>query len=431
VTGPQPQSAVLGAAIGSAPVSKRAILAASLGTALEWYDVFLYLSFSLTIAKLFFPTADPWVSLLATVGAFGVSYVMKPLGALVLSSYADRVSRKSALTITLSLMALGISMTAFVPTYASIGAPATVIMIGARFIQGFSSGGEYGASTAFLVERAPEAHRGFYASFNISALGFSSVMAGLAGMAVGGLLTPEQVAGWGWRLPFIFGLTIIPASLYIRWSIPELDRPAHPPSRAPLREAAAGHKKLLGLGMGAFALVSVANYCLAFYLPTYAVHDLGLPPVGAFAGTLLIGGVQTVLSPVFGALSDRRGRVPVMMVAAFGLAAATIPAFLLVVGHPTVVALLLSQLVLGILVTAYQAPMPAFLCDLLPPALRATGVAIVHDFTATLVGGFTPFAVTLAIGLTGSNLIPGIYVALAAALSFGCMVALRAIARVR
>jgi MHS family proline/betaine transporter-like MFS transporter len=415
----------------SAPVSKKAIVAASLGTALEWYDVFLYLSFSLTISKLFFPAVNPWVSLLATVGTFGVSYLMKPLGALVLSSYADRVSRKSALTITLSLMALGISLTAFAPTYSSVGAFATVIMIVARFVQGFSSGGEYGASTAFLVERAPASQRGFYASFNISALGFSSVMAGLAGMAVGGLLAPDQVADWGWRLPFIFGLTIIPASLYIRWSIPEIERPAHAPTRTPLREAAASHKLLLILGMGAFALVSVANYCLAFYLPTYAVHDLGLPPVGAFAGTLLIGTVQTVLSPVFGALSDRRGRAPVMIVAALGLAAATIPAFLFVVGHPTVMTLLISQLVLGILLTAYQAPMPAFLCDLFPPSLSATGVAIVHDFTATLVGGFTPFAVTLAIGLSGSKLIPGVYVALAAVLSFGCMVTIRSVTRLR
>jgi MHS family proline/betaine transporter-like MFS transporter len=250
-------------------------------------------------------------------------------------------------------------------------------------------------------------------------------------MAVGGLLAPDQVADWGWRLPFIFGLTIIPASLYIRWSIPEIERPAHAPTRTPLREAAASHKLLLILGMGAFALVSVANYCLAFYLPTYAVHDLGLPPVGAFAGTLLIGTVQTVLSPVFGALSDRRGRAPVMIVAALGLAAATIPAFLFVVGHPTVMTLLISQLVLGILLTAYQAPMPAFLCDLFPPSLSATGVAIVHDFTATLVGGFTPFAVTLAIGLSGSKLIPGVYVALAAVLSFGCMVAIRSVTRLR
>src|SRR5580693_3789699 len=142
------------------PIERRAIVAASLGTAIEFYDVFLYLYFSLTIAKLFFPAGNEWVSLLATVGAFAVSYLTKPLGALVFSSYADRVSRKAALTLTLSAMAAGIAFTAAVPSYATIGIAATVIMVGARFIQSFSSGGEYGAATAFLVERAPPDRRG-------------------------------------------------------------------------------------------------------------------------------------------------------------------------------------------------------------------------------------------------------------------------------
>ena len=171
--------------------------------------------------------------------------------------------------------------------------------------------------------------------------------------------------------------------------------------------------------------MTVANYCLAFYLPTYAVRNLGLPPVSAFSGTLLIGAIQTVLAPFFGALSDRYGRTPIMLFASLGLAVMAVPCFLVLVGHPTVVTLLVSQAVLGTILTAYQAPMPALLCDLFPASLRATGVAIVHDFTATVFGGFTPFAVTFAIGMTGNNLIPGIYVAIAATLSLGCIWAIR------
>jgi MHS family proline/betaine transporter-like MFS transporter len=405
-------------------IEKKAILAASIGTALEWYDVFLFLSFSIQISKLFFPAANSWVSLLATVGTFAVSYIMKPVGALVLSSYADRVSRKSALTVTLSLMAIGIGMTAFAPSYASIGLSATMIMILARCVQGFSSGGEYGASTAFLVERSPAARRGFYASFNIAALGFSSVLAGIAGMLVGGLLTPDQVLDWGWRLPFIFGLSVVPVALYIRRVVPEHASERSMP-RSPIKEAVVGHRRYLLLGIGAFALVTVANYCLAFYMPTYAVRNLGLPPVSAFAGTLLIGAIQTVLAPLFGALSDRHGRTPIMLFASLGLAVMAVPCFLVLVAHPTVLMLLLSQAILGTMLTAYQAPMPALLCDLFPASLRATGVAIVHDFTATLVGGFTPFAITFAIGMTGNNLIPGIYVAIAATLSLGCIWTIR------
>jgi len=407
-------------------IEKKAILAASIGTALEWYDVFLFLSFSLQISKLFFPAANSWVSLLATVGTFAVSYIMKPVGALVLSSYADRVSRKSALNATLMLMAIGISMTAFTPSFASIGLSATVIMILARCVQGFSSGGEYGASTAFLVERSPAAHRGFYASFNIAALGLSSVLAGIAGMLVGGLLTPDQVLAWGWRLPFVFGLCVVPASLYIRRVVPEADVSGRTMPKSPIRETVAGHKRYLLLGIGAFALVTVANYCLAFYLPTYAVRNLGLPPVSAFAGTLLIGSIQAVLAPFFGAFSDRYGRTPIMLFASLGLALLAIPCFLVLVGRPTVAMLLLSQGVLGTMLTAYQAPMPALLCDLFPASLRATGVAIVHDFTATLIGGLTPLAITFAIGVTGNNLVPGIYVGVAAAASLACILMIRA-----
>jgi MFS transporter, MHS family, proline/betaine transporter len=422
-TGVPAGTAPAGAAV--APIERRAIVAASLGTAIEFYDVFLYLYCSLTIAKLFFPAGNEWVSLLATVGAFAVSYLTKPLGALVFSSYADRVSRKAALTLTLSVMAAGITITASVPTYATIGIAATVIMVAARFIQGFSSGGEYGAATAFLVERAPPDRRGFYASFQIAALGLTSIIGGLSGVLISTLLTPAQIDAGGWRLPFVFGLTIIPVALYLRRVIPE-NLAGHRKSRAPLTEAVADHKLRLVVCMGAFALVSIANYALAFYLPTYAVKNLGLPPSGAFAATIMIGTVQAVLSPLFGHLSDRHGRARVMLFGAAGMALVTLPAFFAVVSHPTTAALLCSQFVLAILLTAYQAPMPAFLCDLFPPAIRTTGVAIVHDFTATIAGAFTPFMTTLLIGLTGSNMVPGFYVAGAALLGLVCVAVLRA-----
>jgi MFS family permease len=191
------------------------------------------------------------------------------------------------------------------------------------------------------------------------------------------------------------------------------------------RLAHVGHSRYLLLGIGAFVLVTVANYCLAFYLPTYAVRNLGLPPVSAFAGTLLIGAIQTVLAPFFGTLSDRYGRTPIMLFASLGLAVLAVPCFLVLVAHPTVLLLLLSQAILGTMLTAYQAPMPALLCDLFPATLRATSVAIVHDFTATLIGGFTPFAITFAIGITGNNLVPGIYVGVAACLSFTCLWTIR------
>lgn len=349
-------------------ITKKAVVAAVIGTTLEWYDVFAYLYFSVTISTLFFPHADPLVALLATVGTFAGSYLVKPIGALVLSSYADRVSAKGALTLTVSLMGIGTAMIAFTPTYGSIGIAATVVMVAARLVQGFSSGGEYGSGITFIVQRAPANLRGFYSSFQISAQGLTSVLAGLTGVAIATSLTHEQITAWGWRIPFIFGLLIIPVAVYIRRSIPEVDsRQIAPKHSAPVREALSKYPVLCLLSIGTFVLVSVSSYALAFYLPTYAVRNLGLPPASAYAATILTGAIQGISSPVFGRMSDRFGRLPVMRTAAILMAVLVIPAFEIVVSHPSVYVLLVSQFFLGLLMAAYQGPMPALLCDLFPP----------------------------------------------------------------
>ncbi len=420
-------------AVGTAPcdakaddaIERKAIIAACVGSALEWYDVFTYLYFSLIISKLFFPADDPTVSLLLAVGAFGLSYLAKPLGALFFGSYADRVSRKQALTLTLSLMALGTALITFAPRYTSIGVAATIIVLLGRLIQGFSSGGEYGAATAFLVERAPLRLRGYYSSFNISAIGLTSVLGGVVGLSINNMLTPADVADWGWRVPFALGLLIMPASVYLRRSIPEA---AHQPSRRggkPLREVLARHKLMCLFCFGAFAVITITNYSLAFYLPTYAVKYLHFTSTTAFLATAVYGALQCFLSPVFGYLSDRWGRPRLLMGSSIGLAAMALPCFLLLVSHPSLPVLLLSEIVLGLFATAYQAAMPAYLCDLFPKEVRTTGVAIVHDLTATAFGSFTPVFITLMIRETGTNLVPGFYVLAAALLACASVAALR------
>jgi MHS family proline/betaine transporter-like MFS transporter len=179
--------------------------------------------------------------------------------------------------------------------------------------------------------------------------------------------------------------------------------------------------------IGGFMLVTISNYALAFYLPTYAIRNLGLTPSVAFTSTVVFGVLQCVLSPIFGRASDKYGRKKIMIGAGIGLLALTMPCFLIVVRFPSVYTLILSEIILGALATAYQAPMPAFLCDLLPPGVRTTGVAIVHDFTATVVGGFTPFLITLMIGFSGSNLVPGVYLMAAAAVSVASLLAIKSI----
>ena len=218
---------------------------------------------------------------------------------------------------------------------------------------------------------------------------------------------------------------IIPCMVYLRRAIPDIDREKRQTSKAPLREVFRDHKALLLLCIGGFILVTVSNYAFAFYLPTYAVKNLGLSSSIAFSATMMFGALQCLLSPIFGYVSDVYGRKTVMNAAAAGLIVLTLPCFLMVVTYPSADTLIASELLLCVFATAYQAPMPAFLCDLFPAGVRATSVAIVHDFTATAIGGFTPFFITLMIGVTGSNLVPGIYVLVAAILGLACVIAIR------
>jgi MHS family proline/betaine transporter-like MFS transporter len=404
-------------------ITTRTIITACIGTALEWYDVFAYLYFSLTIAKLFFPTSDPTVSLLVAAGTYALTYIAKPFGAFFFASYADRVSRKRALVYTLGLMAVGVALITFTPSYQTIGVTASIIMMLARLIQGFSSGGEYGASTAFLVERAPSRWRGYYASFNIAAIGLTSVLGGVFGILVHSLFTAQQVDDWAWRLPFALGLLIIPVSVYMRRQIPELEGKIKRAS-TPLRQVLKNHKMLSLLGIGAFAPITITNTALAFFLPTYAIKFLHIEPDQAFIATAIYGGLQCLLSPVAGYASDLYGRRRIMAVAAIILAALAIPSFYLLVKSPSLTSLIACEVALGIFATAYQGPMPALLCDLYPAELRATGVAVVHDITATVLNGFLPFMITLFVSWTGSAVVPGVFIAVASAIAFLCIRAL-------
>ncbi len=196
------------------------IVAATIGNALEWFDFLVYGFFAATLAEVFFPASNPTVSLLITFGAFGLSYVMRPLGAIVIGNYTDRAGRKAGLTLSIALMMLGTTMMVVTPGYATIGLAAPVIITMARLLQGFSVGGEFGSAVAFLVEHAGD-RRGYSASWQWASTGIVSVFVALFGLAVTTLLTHLQLLDWGWRLPYMFGLRIGPVGLYIRSRIAE------------------------------------------------------------------------------------------------------------------------------------------------------------------------------------------------------------------
>jgi MHS family proline/betaine transporter-like MFS transporter len=402
----------------------RTIAAVSIGNALEWFDLVVYGFMATTIARLFFPTGDETVSLLLTLATFGVSFFMRPLGSVVLGAYADRAGRRQALTLSIQLMMLGTLVIGLTPTYASIGVAAPCILVFARLVQGFSAGGEFGSATAYLAEQ-DTARRGMFTSWQMASQGMTIILASGFGVVLSSVLTPEQLSGWGWRIPFLFGLLIGPVALYIRRSLEESEdfrQEAASASASPLATALGGQKRRMAVAMGLVVLATVASYTTLF-MPSFAVRQLGITASWGFTATLLVGAIQFVFVPIFGSLSDRIGRGRIMTTAAILLLIAIVPGFVALTRAPGPIMLLLVQGGLALITAAYLGPFAAAMSELFPVRTRATGLSISYSFGVTIFGGFAPFIVTWLIAQTGSSLAPAFYVAFGAVVS---LVALRA-----
>ncbi|MEK6346781.1 MAG: MFS transporter [Burkholderia sp.] len=409
------------------------ICAASIGNALEFYDLLIYGYFAVVIGRLFFPAENGTTSLLLSMGTFGVSFVMRPLGAIVLGSYADRAGRKASLTLSIVIMMVGTAMIAFAPTYAQIGLASPLLVIAARMLQGFSTGGEFGAATAFMVEHADAKRRGFSASWQLSTQGLATVLAAGVSALLSFLLTDAQLDSWGWRVAFCVGLLIGPVGLYIRGQIDETPefrkaaaaraaearetRQAAGRAASPLRTVLLHDTLNLLLAIGVVAGATAFNYVHKLYMPTYALKQLHIPATSSFLSAMLTGFVLMVAAPGFGALSDRYGRFRVLSVALLAIGCTSYPLFLMLSAWPGVATLMAVQALVGLLIAACLGPIPAMLSDIFPTVTRGTGLALSYNFSVTLFGGFSPLIVTWLIAASGSKLAPSFYVMATAALS--------------
>ncbi|WP_093128092.1 MULTISPECIES: MFS transporter [unclassified Variovorax] len=403
----------------------RVITAISIGNALEWFEIVIYGFLAVTIAKLFFPAENESVSLLITLGTFGVTFVMRPVGSLVLGAYADAKGRKNALTLSMAIMLCGTLLIAVSPTFSQIGLWAPGLVILARLLQGFAAGGEFGSATALLAEQDPR-RRGFFASWQFASQGITTFLAAGFGMGLNALLTPEQLLAWGWRIPFFFGLLIGPAGLYIRRHLDEgLEFKRAAQEASPVRTTLVDQRGRTLAAMGLIILATVVAYT-GLFMPTFAVRQLGLPASMAFAGTFWFGVLQFALVPMFGSLSDRVGRVVVMRNAALAMGVMIVPLFYLLVNHPSVPALMLALTAMGVVASAYWGPISAAMSELFPAATRGTGLSVSYSFGVAIFGGFAPFISAWLITATGSKIAPSFYVAFGVLVS---LVALRAARR--
>ncbi|MEX3953698.1 MFS transporter [Paraburkholderia sp. EG287B] len=416
-----------GSSVTGAPLSRgmvrRIVFSSSIGNALEWFDFLVYGYFAPIIAKQFFPVHDEWLSTLLAVGTFGISFLMRPLGAIVLGVYGDRKGRKAALTLAIALMMAGTLAMAVMPPYASIGIAAPLLILLARLVQGFAVGGEFGSATAFMVEHSP-AKRGYYASWQFASQGAAAILAASFGGVLAWWLPPEQLQAWGWRVPFFFGLVLGPVGWYIRSHLDETPEFVANQQARSEADARATNEPGLGrqwvnlvLAVGIVAQSTVGVYILQLYMPMYAVKQLHMAAATSFGVVVLNGGLQFALSPVMGALSDRIGRIRIMLTTSILLAALTYPMFALLQRHPTLGWLLVLQGAAGIFKAAYSGPMPALMSEIFPVRVRSAGLSIAYSLGVTLFGGFAPTIAEVLIHATGDTLAPAYYVSLAAVIS--------------
>lgn len=405
----------------------KAVIASSIGNALEFYDLTLYLYFAVTISKLFFPTSNPTTSLLLALGSFGISYLMRPLGAIVLGLYADRAGRKPALMLSILLMMVGTFMMVVMPSYESIGIFASIGVLAARLIQGFSVGGEFGASTAFMVEHGP-ARKGFFASFQFASQGLASVMAALSGVILSATLSADQIGAWGWRLPFAFGLLIGPVGLYIRRNIaetPEFEAATETEATSsPMRDLFVQQWLNILLATGLVVTSTALNYMIS-YTPTYAVNQLGLPSwigfVASFVGAVML----MTVAPLVGHWSDSIGRTPIMRAVVIAVFVLMFPAFALLISYPALLVIVPVLALIGALKASYSAALPALMAEIFPTRTRSTGMNISYNVGVTLFGGFAPFWIESLIAITHTALAPSFFLMFAASVSLVCIVLVR------
>ncbi|WP_158935743.1 MFS transporter [Burkholderia sp. S171] len=400
----------------SSSAAWRIIIPASLGNALEWFDLVVYGFFAVTISKLFFPTGSDTVSLILTLGTFGVSFLMRPLGAIVLGVYADKAGRKAALMASITLMMTGTLVIALLPTYSSIGLWAPAGMVAARLVQGFSAGGEFGSATAFLAEHTPS-RRYFYTSWQVASQGITTLLAAGFGATLNATLDTGQMNSWGWRVPFCFGLLIGPVALCIRRNIeetPDFRQNAH--SENPLAEMLKNDRDRLCPAVGAVVLATVASYLL-LYMPTYAIRQLGMAPSDAFAATLAAGITQFVIAPMAGHFANRRGCIRIMTCSSTLFLLLVYPLLAVLRDHPVFVVMLIVEIVFGALVAVYFGVLPGLLSNLFKTKNRTTGLSLAYSLAVTIFGGFAPLIITWLIKALDNSLAPAFYVMAAAVVS--------------
>ncbi|MEU1626536.1 MFS transporter [Streptomyces sp. NPDC020096] len=375
--------------------SVRQLVAASIGNAAEWYDWYAYSFLAVYFAGQVFPkgAGNSLVPLLSTFAVFAVGFFMRPVGGLLMGAVADRRGRRAALTVTILMMGGGSLLVALTPTYAATGLLAPVVLVIARLVQGLSVGGEFAASTTFLVESAGPGRRGLFSSFQYVSTTIGQLVASGISALLAHLLSDAQMSGWGWRVPFLFGAVISLVGFWIRRGAVETRSEEQRTAPRPgLFEALRHHPRASLLICGITAGGTIAYYTWTTYLPTYATVNAGFDKGDALTvGTISLA-FFAVLQPLGGALSDRIGRKPLLLGFAVGFAVLAVPLLHRITS--SFVSLLLVQCAGMVLLTGYTAVAAAVNAEVFPARVRAAGIGFPYSLTVALFGGTAPYVGT-------------------------------------
>jgi MFS family permease len=395
----------------------RTVIRVSSGNFLEMYDFFLFGYYAKIIGDTFFPKGNEFLSLMLALLTFGVGFLMRPLGAIVLGAYIDQHGRRAGLLLTLSLMAVGIALIAFVPGYASIGIFAPILVVVGRLVQGFSAGVELGGVSIYLSEMATPGHKGFYVSWQSGSQQVAVMVVALLGVGLSFALPPQDIAAWGWRVPFFVGCLIVPMIFLLRRNLTETDAFANRRHRATAREilrGVAANWRLVLAGMMMTTMTTVSFYFITAYTPTFGTQQLHLSSTASLVVTLFVGLSNLIWLPVMGAVSDRIGRRPLLILFTLLTLATAYPALAWLIDAPSFVRQLVVELWLSFLYGSYNGAMVVFLTEIMPESIRTSGFALAYSLATATFGGFTPAMSEYLIHVSDNRAMPGLWLSFAA-----------------
>lgn len=394
-----------------------AILRVTSGNFLEQFDFFLFGFYATYIAHTFFPASSEFASLMMTFAVFGAGFLMRPIGAIVLGAYIDKVGRRKGLIVTLSIMATGTFMIVLIPSYQTIGLWAPLLVLIGRLLQGFSAGAELGGVSVYLAEIATPGRKGFYTSWQSGSQQVAIMVAAAMGFALNAVLEQSAISDWGWRIPFVFGCLIVPFIFILRRKLEETQEFTARRHHLAMRQVFAtllANWQVVIAGMMMVAMTTTAFYLITVYAPTFGKKVLMLSASDSLLVTLLVAISNFFWLPVGGALSDRFGRRPVLIAMTLLALATAWPALTLLANAPSFLMMLSVLLWLSFIYGMYNGAMIPALTEIMPAEVRVAGFSLAYSLATAVFGGFTPVISTALIEYTGDKASPGYWMSFAA-----------------